>query len=114
MNSSAINLMRTLAIFMVIVVHVCAAPFKVMDASWLSINVVDSLARWCVPVFFMLSGALLLGKDEPLSVLKKRIIKIILPLIFWSYVYLIFFPLFLPFRYGPRIPKRIIQNKRCN
>lgn len=91
MNSSAINLMRTFAIFMVIVVHVCAAPFKVMDASWLSINVVDSLARWCVPVFFMLSGALLLGKNEPLSVFfKKRIIKIILPLVFWSYVYLIF------------------------
>jgi surface polysaccharide O-acyltransferase-like enzyme len=58
---------------------------------WWSVNIYDSLARPCVPLFVMLSGALLLQPskvDEPLKVFfKKRVSRIALPFLFWMGAY---------------------------
>jgi surface polysaccharide O-acyltransferase-like enzyme len=58
---------------------------------WWSVNIYDSLARPCVPLFVMLSGALLLSPskiDEPLKVFfKKRVSRIALPFLFWMGAY---------------------------
>lgn len=49
------------------------------------------MVRFCVPVFFMLSGALLLSKDYKLNYfIKKRFWRIIPPLFFWSLVYIFY------------------------
>lgn len=46
------------------------------------------LCKVAVPIFFMISGALLLGKDEPISVLfKKRILRMLVVLILISIPY---------------------------
>lgn len=59
--------------------------------TWNIGNFYDSLTRFCVPIFFMLSGALLLNKDYELTYfIKKRFLKIIPPFIFWSLVYVIY------------------------
>jgi len=43
-----------------------------------------------VPLFFMISGFLLLGKVEPIKIfLKKRMKKIIIPLMVWSVIYIL-------------------------
>lgn len=58
---------------------------------WWASNIYDSIARVCVPLFVMLSGALLLQPskaDESLSVFyKKRWKRIGLPFIFWGIIY---------------------------
>jgi surface polysaccharide O-acyltransferase-like enzyme len=58
---------------------------------WWASNVYDSLARVCVPLFVMLSGALLLQPskaDEPLKVFfKKRLNRIGIPFLFWGVAY---------------------------
>ncbi len=58
---------------------------------WWSVNIYDSFARPCVPLFVMLSGALLLQPskvDEPLKVFyKKRVSRIALPFLFWMGAY---------------------------
>ncbi|WP_162990193.1 acyltransferase [Mesobacillus foraminis] len=55
---------------------------------WWIGNIVDSSTRWAVPVFIMLSGMLLLGKQESqLDVLRKRVGKLLWPLLFWSFIY---------------------------
>ncbi len=58
---------------------------------WWSVNIYDSLARPCVPLFVMLSGALLLQPakvDEPLKTFfKKRVSRIALPFLFWMGTY---------------------------
>ena len=58
---------------------------------WWSANLYDSFARPCVPLFVMLSGALLLQPskvDEPLGVFfKKRVSRIALPFLFWMGIY---------------------------
>ena len=59
---------------------------------WNSVIGYSSLTRFCVPIFFMVSGALLLRKSEDISTFfKKRFSKLISPLIFWSTFYYIFY-----------------------
>ncbi|WP_033542305.1 acyltransferase [Planococcus sp. CAU13] len=86
--------LRVVAIFVVVGVHVVSKIINtghVDQWEWQFANAIDSAIRWCVPVFFMLSGALLLtGKrEDPIGgFLKRRLTKVIIPLIFWSGVYI--------------------------
>ena len=81
--------LRVLACFMVVLLHVSSTPFLSWDHNWWAGNFYDSLMRPCVPLFLMISGATLLGRDEPLSVFfRKRFVRIIPPLLFWSLFYL--------------------------
>ncbi|MDR3706298.1 MAG: acyltransferase family protein [Paludibacteraceae bacterium] len=84
--------LRAVSTFAVICLHVVGILIynKELPISiWMIGNVYDSLARFCVPVFFMISGSLLLSKDYTLKeFFNKRILKIIPPLIFWSFIYI--------------------------
>jgi surface polysaccharide O-acyltransferase-like enzyme len=87
--------LRVLATLSVIVIHVASSPvslFGQVDSSlWWTANVMDGFLRFCVPVFVMLSGVLLLTKEYPLAVfLKKRLTRILWPFLFWSAVYITF------------------------
>jgi surface polysaccharide O-acyltransferase-like enzyme len=86
------NGLRTLAIMAVVMIHVVANLMAVeISKTWWLANIIDSFARWSVPVFVMVSGALLLGKEEPLSIFfKKRASKIIIPFLFWTFFYELF------------------------
>lgn len=87
---------RNLAIFGVVLVHVASKLPPNHDLGswpWWVGNLYDSPLRWCVPVFVMISGVLMLGsekKDEGIWVFyKKRLAKVMIPTIFWSLVYLV-------------------------
>ena len=57
-----IDMVKTAAIWSVVLCHVAAAPFSggvVGTTSWYSAVLWTSLAHACVPLFFMASGALL-------------------------------------------------------
>ncbi len=84
---------RIAAIFAVVLLH-SAAPlllrYRADPARWWIGNLYDSAARWCVPVFVMLSGKLLLGREEPLGVFfRARARKVALPLLAWSVIYFV-------------------------
>lgn len=75
---------------MVVVLHVAAMTFGAFDEGWWASNFYDSFTRSCVPLFLMISGVLLLGKDETLPVFfKKRFVRVLPPLVFWSLFYMI-------------------------
>ena len=60
-------------------------------ADWWAADVYHALAIWAVPVFVMISGALLLDPRRPYSAsdfLARRAGRILVPLVFWSAVYL--------------------------
>ncbi len=65
------DLIRVTACLAVILLHVSARPIYLhMEGGanhdwWLIAIAINSATRWCVPVFVMLSGALLLGRDLP-------------------------------------------------
>jgi surface polysaccharide O-acyltransferase-like enzyme len=96
--SLPVDLIRTLAIVLVILLHasieqvpaVVGATSDVL-VQWWSVNIYHSLSRVGVPLFVMLSGALLLQSskvNEPLKVFfRKRASRIALPFLFWGLTY---------------------------
>ncbi len=83
------DLLRVAACFLVVMLHTAAARFYTFDQYWWASNFYDSLSRCSVPVFFMISGALLLTKQESISLFyRKRVVRILPPLIIWSLIYM--------------------------
>ncbi len=84
--------LRAIACIMVVLLHCAALDFYAFSSKWSAVVFYDSITRVAVPLFFMLSGATLLAKQEPLiTFLKKRFIRIIPALVFWTIFYLIYF-----------------------
>ena len=91
------DLCRVAATFGVVVVHACGANFyqfgKIPASDWLSINLLDSLVRCAVPLFVMLSGALLLCPQATLATpwqIIGRVRKVAIPLLMWNVAYLLY------------------------
>ncbi|MBK1813899.1 acyltransferase family protein [Clostridium sp. YIM B02505] len=85
------DFIRIIACFLVIVNHTIA-PFDHFDSiglsSWLITDVMFSLCKMAVSLFVMLSGALLLGKQESYKkVFVNRTLKIVSILLIWSSIY---------------------------
>ena len=84
--------LRNLATVMVVAIHVAGSvaqgDTQYDTFFWWSGNFWDSLARPSVPLFVMLSGFLLLGKDYPLGeFLKRRFSRVVVPALFWMAIY---------------------------
>jgi surface polysaccharide O-acyltransferase-like enzyme len=86
--SVGIDFARALACFLVVVVHLSASDFYLFGPRWWPANFYDSIARVAVPIFFLITGALVLVPEEKIGrFYKKRIGKVLLPLIVWSTIY---------------------------
>ena len=90
------DILRAFATVQVVFLHTSAPllyNFNTIDLNWWwAGNIIDSATRPCVPLFFMLSGMLLLGREEPLSLfLKKRLGRILIPFLTWALIYLFIF-----------------------
>jgi|GEM_PF-797831 len=95
----SVDLIRCIAIVLIILVHTSGFPTRffnpqvtTMDVvNWFTTDVYAAFGMIGVPLFVMLTGALLLNPnkaDEPLKVFyKKRLDRIALPFIFWTIVY---------------------------
>lgn len=95
-----VDLIRAVAMVMVILLHASSEPHVVIDimapeeiTRWWASNVYESLASPCIALFVMLAGVLLLRPsrfNEPLKVyFKKRWQRIGLPCIFWGFIYFV-------------------------
>lgn len=88
--------MRTLACFLVIMAHVIVPYFMLppLDSAspsfqWSSFYA--TLVRIAVPLFFMISGALILPVSQSTGTfLKKRFSRVVIPFLLWSLLYTIF------------------------
>lgn len=86
--------LRALASFGVIVLHVAAPALYLhgheIDSNWWVGNAFDSLVRFSVPIFLLISGALLLPKTYPSlqAYFSKRVLRIVYPFLFWSIIYI--------------------------
>lgn len=86
------DLIRFIATYVVVQLHV-ATPWlwrepDVTNHVWIIALFFDVLGRIGVPIFLMISGALLLRKQESYQVFfSKRLTRVFLPLLFWTIVY---------------------------
>ena len=88
-----LDTLRSLAIIAVVLLHAAAwnwynTPVNTLD--WQVLNAYDSVVRFCVPVFFMVSGALFLQPERNItltSILRKYIPRILVAYVVWSAFY---------------------------
>lgn len=84
-----VDWIRALATLGVVLIHT-AGPLlygynQIPESYWWISNIYDSAARMCVPLFFMISGFLLLQQDDSLKTFfSKRIHKVFIPFLAWS------------------------------
>ena len=91
-NIEWLNSLRLIALYAVIVLHatapLLAEQVKTSTFNWWTADVFNALVRFAVPVFVMITGALLLHKDyEVIGFLKKRLGRVVIPFLFWSLIY---------------------------
>ena len=91
-----LDVLRVLATFAVITIHVSANKWGSADVAsfeWQVFSMYDSLVRWAVPMFVMISGVLFLDPDRTVPTRKiftKYIPRIICAFAFWSVAYALF------------------------
>jgi surface polysaccharide O-acyltransferase-like enzyme len=83
---------RVFAIFGIVMLHLAAVPCNHFDSiprgAWWWANLYDALPRAGVPIFVMLSGALLLNRPRTeASEMWRRVLKIAAPLVLWTLIY---------------------------
>ena len=64
--------LRVFATLAVMVLHTSAQNWSKTDVNsftWQTFNFFDSIVRWGVPVFVMISGSLFLSRDIPIKVI---------------------------------------------
>ena len=87
------DLLRVFAAFSVIVIHVSVVKFDTVETGsvdWWVCSAYDSVCRWAVPVFVMISGALFLDPARPVvlkTLFRKNLLRIVCAFLFWSSVY---------------------------
>ena len=89
-----ISELRFIAAIAVIILHVSASYIPNLSEngnSLIIINLYESLVRWCVPIFVIITGFLLNNNTATnlADFYRKRVKRILLPLIFWTLFYLI-------------------------
>jgi surface polysaccharide O-acyltransferase-like enzyme len=88
-----ITALRALATIGVVQIHVAAAAVvlerPIGSTAWWVGNLVDAASRWCVPVFVLISGALLLdaAKESPATFYRRRARRLLVPILFWTVFY---------------------------
>jgi surface polysaccharide O-acyltransferase-like enzyme len=91
--------LRVFATIAVVTIHVAAGAGSIGEMqpgeslNWLESNLFETLSRWSVPGFIMISGALLLQSQKITSLgvfLKKRLSKVVIPLVGWSILFYLY------------------------
>jgi len=93
-NIAYYDVLRNIAIVGVILIHVSAIYWRQTPISfeWLIANTYHSLARFSVPVFFMISGALLLSPERKFSIgrlYRKNIARLVVSYCFFGSIYVL-------------------------
>lgn len=61
---------------------------KVSMSDWMVADFFNAIVRFAVPAFVMVTGALLLHREYEIGhFLRKRLVRVVIPFIFWSLVY---------------------------
>lgn len=97
-STSYLYFLRIFSALLVILLH-CVSPFYSNIAlfgkrSWWILGFLNSISRTAVPIFFMISGYLMLSNPKTLEIksfYKKRLPHLLIPLLIWNIIYYLYF-----------------------
>ena len=95
------DLLRLIAAAAVITIHTVTDAIhgsSVFSEAWSAANVYNSLARWAVPVFVMISGALFLDPERPFDrrrFFRRHVLRLIVIYGVWSLLYAVVYTCFV-------------------
>ena len=87
-----IDVLKFVAIFGIIGIHVSSSVLSkefLFSSMWYQSVFMNSLCRFGIVLFILASGYLILRKQQSLSVIPKRIKRILIPFVFWLIIYAI-------------------------
>lgn len=107
-RNPALDIIRIIAVIAVVMIHVSVnytATFDTSSAEFIWANIFGSMSRLGVPLFVMVSGALMLDEDKNVefNLVLKKVKTIACLLLFWSAVYCIAYRIALPLMKGEAI-----------
>lgn len=90
-----LDILRILAIFSIVLSHIFADGYfnSFKEYNWYVDTIGDSLVRWSVPVFIMISGVLFLNPQKAVPIkrlYKKNISRLFIAFVFWGLFYSLF------------------------
>lgn len=91
-----VDILRILSIIAVIILHFTAELLTSSNdfntSSWWISNLFNSVSRFAVPVFFMISGAMILRTEikSYKDFYIKRVVPLLIPLVSWSLIYALY------------------------
>jgi surface polysaccharide O-acyltransferase-like enzyme len=93
------DILRVVAMIMVIIIHVSNVYSRfysfIDNSSYLISLIFNTISRVSVPIFFMISGSLLVDRKFNKTKYLKRILKYLVIIIVWDIIYLVWEYLFL-------------------
>ncbi len=109
-----LDLIKAFAILGVVIIH-STGPIlyqfgTVREFYWMLGNIFETIVMMSVPLFYMVTGALLLpAKNETLATYyTKRVRRVVVPFLLWSIIYIFFKKYFVGF-YNIAIPNEIFK-----
>lgn len=87
------DFLKVIASIAVVFIHVISEfwyGLTVTSLDFKILTIFDSLARFCVPIYFMISGAIFLNEEKKLNIKDiffKYILRIFLIFLFWNLIY---------------------------
>lgn len=89
MRDQNLAAVRFIAIVLMVLTHAAGPGFYSFGPHWNVIVAYEAIAHTAVPLFFMISGALLVSREEPVfTFYRKRYARIFPSLVFWSLLYI--------------------------
>lgn len=89
----AFDILRVISMIMVIIIHIanvyCRSFGMISTKSYLISLIFNTICRVSVPIFFMISGTLLLDREFNKSKYLKRVIKYVILIVVWDIIYLV-------------------------
>ncbi|MCQ2977222.1 MAG: acyltransferase [archaeon] len=88
-NYTYIDILRIISMICVVCMHVLADNLRdnILTTDWHVYNILSSFMVIAVPIFFMISGALILSSEKTNDIkytIKNRLLKVFIPLVVWT------------------------------
>lgn len=89
----AFDILRVISMIMVIIIHIanvyCRSFGMISTKSYLISLIFNTICRVSVPIFFMISGSLLLDRSFNKEKYLKRVLKYVVIIVVWDIIYLV-------------------------